>query len=31
MYFATGCRYHGYDEGSMDVVEYHYNQHLGCC
>ena len=20
---------HGYDEGSMDVVEYHYNQHLG--
>ena len=23
------CKYHGYDEGSMDVVEYHYNQHLG--
>ena len=30
MYLASGyCKYHGYDEGSMDVVEYHYNQHLG--
>ena len=30
MYLATGyCKYHGYDEDSMDVVEYHYNQHLG--
>ena len=30
MYLATGyCKYHGYDENSMDVVEYHYNQHLG--
>ena len=24
MYLASGyCKYHGYDEGSMDVVEYH--------
>lgn len=30
MYLATGyCKYHGYDEDSMNVVEYHYNQHLG--
>ena len=30
MYLASGyCKYHSYDEGSMDVVEYHYNQHLG--
>ena len=28
MYLASGyCKYHSYDEGSMDVVEYHYNQH----
>lgn len=30
MYLARGyCKYHGYEENSMDVVEYHYNQHLG--
>ena len=27
---VAGCLlYTSYDEGSMDVVEYHYNQHLG--
>lgn len=30
MYLANGyCKYHGYDEGTMKVVEYHYNQHPG--
>ena len=29
MYLASGyCKYHGYDEGSMDVVEYHVSSEL---
>ena len=30
MYLASGyCKYHGYDKGSMDVVEYHYQPAFG--